>query len=647
MRRAALQLLRRAHRPFSRTSLAERRRRILLLHSYSDAPLPILPSSMYTRNFSWALFGSLVATGAYYYGRPGGNSTSPEKDFAASFSSSVTKASSQALEATRRALVIDQGQLYTGTVTGDTPLSKETDDYGRKVLEMMTPEQATSRIRRNEESFLVGRGQGVVRYDVVQLASNDPIEDDHAEKIVEIPNLSSSSSASSASGNEGDKHSKDWMFWGVFDGHSGWTTSAKLRQSLISYVARELNTTYNNASKGVLPTPESIDQAIKRGFVGLDDNIVHASVDTVLKNASKPHAAQHLAPALSGSCALLSFYDAASRTLRVACTGDSRAVLGRRSSSDSSLWTAQPLSIDQTGSNTAEAARMRKEHPGEPDVIRIGRVLGGLEPTRAFGDASYKWSRAIQEKLKKEFFGRTPNPYIRTPPYVTAEPVITRAEISPEKGDFLVLATDGLWEMLSNEEVVGLVGQWLERNPSAQAASGNSHSATAKEDRSSQWLSGWFQGNKRSVDAAHLPVDVTGSSVQGDSDGDGQRAPVRQRQWGISSEQKPPTSPTPPLSSRFVCEDANAATHLIRNALGGKDRDMVCALLTLPSPYSRRYRDDLTVEVIFFGDETSTRDRENHIDVGKGGTSLRGRVVMNDEATNGGKKIEEEVKAKL
>jgi hypothetical protein len=35
----------------------------------------------------------------------------------------------------------------------------------------------------------------------------------------------------------------------------------------------------------------------------------------------------------------------------------------------------------------------------------------------------------------------------------------------------------------------------------------------------------------------------------------------------------------------FVVEDKNAATHLVRNAMGGKDKDMVCALLTLPSPY--------------------------------------------------------------
>jgi len=107
--------------------------------------------------------------------------------------------------------VVGQGSLYTGTITGDGPLSKETDDYGRKVLEMLTPEQATQKLRKNEESWLVGRGKGVVRYDVVQIPSNDPIEDDHAEKIIEVPQ-------GVAATNDGSLAS-DWMFWGVFDGH--------------------------------------------------------------------------------------------------------------------------------------------------------------------------------------------------------------------------------------------------------------------------------------------------------------------------------------------------------------------------------------------------------------------------------------------
>lgn len=43
--------------------------------------------------------------------------------------------------------------------------------------------------------------------------------------------------------------------------------------------------------------------------------------------------------------------------------------------------------------------RVQSEHPkDEADyVIREGRILGGLEPSRAFGDARYKWPRAIQE----------------------------------------------------------------------------------------------------------------------------------------------------------------------------------------------------------------------------------------------------------
>jgi pyruvate dehydrogenase phosphatase len=41
---------------------------------------------------------------------------------------------------------------------------------------------------------------------------------------------------------------------------------------------------------------------------------------------------------------------------------------------------------------------MRSEHPPEEAdyVIQNGRVLGGLEPSRAFGDARYKWSQALQ-----------------------------------------------------------------------------------------------------------------------------------------------------------------------------------------------------------------------------------------------------------
>ena len=269
---------------------------------------------------------------------------------------------------------------------------------------------------------------------------------------------------------------------------------------------------------------------------------------------SKRIAAELLAPALSGSCALLSFYDSKSKLLRVACTGDSRAVLGRRG--PSGKWTAIPLSEDLTGGTPSEVARLRAQHPGEDNVTYRGRILGSLEPSRAFGDAIYKWSKDTAERMKSDFFGRTPSPYLKTPPYVTAEPVVTTTQVDPNKGDFLVMATDGLWECLTNEEVIGLVGQWMD------AQSKGSHGGSRK---------GWFSHIDNS-----LPVEKVGVNA---TKGGGQRAPIRQDQWRVGGGDE-----------RFVVEDKNAATHLIRNALGGKDRDMVCALLTLPSPYARRYR---------------------------------------------------------
>ncbi|KAI1341892.1 protein phosphatase 2C [Xylariaceae sp. FL0016] len=579
MRRAAVRALRttcqctvrglsRAGRP--RRSILQQHTSFTLSRSLSSKPNYALnkplQSSMYIRRLSVACVSGLVGYGAWYTYK--GNAL----DQSAPFSTTTTTQLSTNAAPTRNVLVVGADELHTGTFVGEGPIAKSAGGSGRNVLEMLSPEQATEKLRQNETSFMVNRGQGVLRYDHVQLASNNPIEDDHAEKIVEVSSPV-------------DKSNSDWMFWGVFDGHAGWTTSAKLRQTLINYVARELNTTYKSAgTMGTMPSAEAIDAAMKLGFTRLDNEIVHESVDKVLKANSKRVAAELLGPALSGSCALLSFYDSASKTLRVACTGDSRAVLGRRS--DSGKWTATALSEDQTGSNPNEAARMRKAHPGEDRVVHNGRVLGGLEPTRAFGDASYKWSRDISERLRAQFFGRTSSPYLKTPPYVTAEPVVTTTKIRPEKGDFLVMATDGLWEMLTNEEVVGLVGKWIE--------------SQASEQSNSQFSSVWSKifGTNQA-----LPVEAGK-----DGGPDGQKTPIRLRQWGISPDEK----------DRFVMKDKNVATHLIRNALGGKNEEQVCALLTLVSPFSRRYRDDLTVQVVFFGN----------------GQQKTGEVVVNEEASS-------------
>ncbi|KAJ5909018.1 hypothetical protein N7495_001700 [Penicillium taxi] len=545
----------------------------LSLRSYSSSKLPtnlpVVRTPMHIRRFSLALISTVVASGAWYAYQGNGSAQSLATQVRGFASNAVSYAYADSPSGpTRRPVLVNNAQFSTTAIPKDQPLSKTTDDSDRRVLNRLTPEQATEKLRKDEESYLVNRGNGVVRYDLVQVPSNSPIEDDHAELVVEVP---SSAAAGEAS---------DWNFWAVFDGHSGWTTSAKLRNVLIAYVARELNATFEAAAADpskLVPSSEAIDAAIKQGFMRLDHEIVNESVEKVFKANSRRVAAELLAPALSGSCALLSFYNSQSKDLKVAVAGDSRAVLGRRG--PNGKWTATALSEDQTGGTPSEVKRLREEHPDEPSVTRNGRILGQLEPSRSFGDAFYKWSKEVQDKIKGQFFGRTPHPLLKTPPYVTAEPVITTTKIDPSQGDFLVLATDGLWEMLSNEEVVGLVGQWLEEEKNKAAAGSNK-----------AWLQSWFGFDNQ----GKLPVEEAH-----DASGEGQRRPIRQRQYDIAG-----------AASRFVVEDKNAATHLVRNAMGGKDKDMVCSLLSLPSPYSRRYRDDLTVEVIFFGHGDDSRTIE-------------------------------------
>jgi pyruvate dehydrogenase phosphatase len=162
-----------------------------------------LRSSMYIRRFSVALVSGLVGYGAWYGFK--GNAT--DSAVAQYSTSGTARLTSENAAPTRNVLVVGADELHTGTFVGEGPIAKSADGSDSNVLEMLTPDQATEKLRDNQASFLVNRGQGVLRYDVVQLASNNPIEDDHAEKIVEVAG-------------DADHASKDWMFWGVFDGHA-------------------------------------------------------------------------------------------------------------------------------------------------------------------------------------------------------------------------------------------------------------------------------------------------------------------------------------------------------------------------------------------------------------------------------------------
>ena len=142
--------------------------------------------------------------------------------------------------------------------------------------------------------------------------------------------------------------------------------------------------------------------------------------------------------------------------------GDCRAVIGKLSSNGK--WIASQITQDHTVENLSEVQRIEEEHPNEKrTAIQRGRLLGQLQPLRSFGDVQYKWSRDLHERVLNVVYGRPVVPLYNylTPPYLTAEPVVSHRKIT-EEDKFMIIATDGLWEKLSSEIAVKLVGSHLD-----------------------------------------------------------------------------------------------------------------------------------------------------------------------------------------
>ncbi|XP_023264027.1 pyruvate dehydrogenase [acetyl-transferring]-phosphatase 1, mitochondrial-like [Seriola lalandi dorsalis] len=240
--------------------------------------------------------------------------------------------------------------------------------------------------------------------------------------------------------------------------------------------------------------------------------------------------------------------------LHVANLGDSRAVLGVQEPNGG--WSAVSLTNDHNAQNPDELQRILGEHPQSESrtVVRHDRMLGLLLPFRAFGDVRFKWSAEMLSRVYEtrpdvmsavsEAVRMLP-PHYLTPPYLSAQPEVTRHCIRPSD-KFLVLATDGLWELMHRQTVVQLVGEQL-----------------------------------RGIQQQRPIVPSMGMTLGG------LQHLLLERRGRVMS----------------VLEDQNTATHLLRHALGDDGYGAVAPnrlakMLSLPADLARRYRDDITITVI-------------------------------------------------
>lgn len=86
------------------------------------------------------------------------------------------------------------------------------------------------------------------------------------------------------------------------------------------------------------------------------------------------------------------------------------------------------------------------------NFISLIVLLHSLQISRSIGDAYLKKAEFNREPLLSKF--RLPEPFHK--PILKAEPSILVQKLYPED-QFLIFASDGLWEHLSNQEAVNIV----------------------------------------------------------------------------------------------------------------------------------------------------------------------------------------------
>lgn len=214
------------------------------------------------------------------------------------------------------------------------------------------------------------------------------------------------------------------------DGHGiyGYEVSSFIKENL----PIDLNHLLNNKNKN--SDIDKIDDYITATFIR-ENKLLNDTIDI----------------SLSGSTCVSVIYSP--EKLIIANLGDSRCVLGKKMNPFENKYSYENLSIDHKPSLQSESDRIKKaggrirpmldnDHKTFIGPLRVymkEQDIPGLAMTRSFGDGFATLAGTI------------------------CEPEITEHEFKDED-KFLILASDGLFEFISSEEVVNFVKDYYENN---------------------------------------------------------------------------------------------------------------------------------------------------------------------------------------
>lgn len=257
----------------------------------------------------------------------------------------------------------------------------------------------------------------------------------------------------------------DYSVYGVFDGHG------KKGHDVSNFVKECL-------PKVLLMDSKLIDDplaALERAFKDTQGYIAKA---TKLMQIDAKR---------SGTTSSVIFYDHRSNTLHIAHVGDSRCVLGRTKKKETEeiveeagqQWVAHDLTEDHKPDKPEERARI--EGAGgvvKYDGFRNYRVYAkdrkgpGLNMSRAMGDLignthagisampdvnSYTVSTSKDTTADHQESERDPDCSSPADDHVSSKPSLSSYQLQPED-KFILLCSDGVWEFVSSEEAVHIIG---------------------------------------------------------------------------------------------------------------------------------------------------------------------------------------------
>eukprot|EP00752_Nemacystus_decipiens_P009520 g8509.t1 len=245
--------------------------------------------------------------------------------------------------------------------------------------------------------------------------------------------LAAAAGGGSGGGGEGDGSSsagagwkavdllEDAAFFGVFDGHGGKAVADFCKERLPGLLAASPDIRAGNWRDGFPRVYHALDALLASGegqekaggwggSARVDGIGVGCTIVTALLDRKR------------GQC-------------YVAHAGDSRCVLCR-------AGRAVQLTRDHKPGMPSEYARIVA---AGGHVSRAGRVNDNLNLSRAIGDMVYKRNRLRQTKDQ----------------IISAEPDVCRFLVTPGVDEFLILACDGVWEMMNTTQVVTFVRSGL------------------------------------------------------------------------------------------------------------------------------------------------------------------------------------------